>query len=318
MQQAARHNAVFIAGGTTLVDLMKLHVASPAHLVDISRLPLDTIELLDDGGVKIGSMVRNSELMHHPVIAAHFPVLSQAVASGASPQLRNMATLGGNLMQRTRCYYFRDTAYEACNKRKPGSGCAALEGYTRIHAILGTSDQCIATHASDMAVALLALDALVHVKSLTNTRSVPMAHFHLSPEHTPHIETVLQPGELITHVTVPRRSFSLLSCYVKLRDRASFEFALASAAVGLEVVSGQITSARVALGGVATKPWRSHEAEDVLTGASLHGKTFHTAADAALRDARPQRHNAFKIDLAKKAVMSALSQLAKSVNPNYE
>lgn len=318
IQKASEHNTAIIAGGTTLVDLMKLDVMSPSSVVDISHLPLDSIEPLDDGGIKVGALVRNSELVHHPEVAAAFPVLSQAVASGASPQLRNMATVGGNLMQRTRCYYFRDISYQACNKRTPGSGCAALEGYSRIHAILGTSDHCIATHPSDMAVALLALDAVVHVKGLMNTRLIPMADFHLAPENTPHIETVLEADELITHVTVPRSPFSALSCYVKLRDRASFEFALASAAVGLEVTGGQIASARVALGGVATKPWRSHEAEQVLVGASLNPKTFRAAAEAALQDARPRRHNAFKIELAKKAIVSALVRLAKSVNPNYE
>ncbi len=239
----------------------------------------------------------------------NFPVLSEALLSGASPQLRNMATTGGNLMQRTRCYYFRDPVY-ACNKRQPGSGCAALEGFNRIHAVLGGSGQCIATHPSDMAVALVALDAVVHIRGPRGQRSVNVAEFHVLPGNDPHIETVLQPGELITHVTVPASSFALRSSYVKLRDRASYEFALASAAAALDLEGNQIRSARLALGGVATKPWRSLEGEKVLAGAAAHEKTFEAAADAALRDAVPHKHNAYKIELAKRAIIRALTLAA--------
>ena len=303
-------NTVFIAGGTTLIDLMKLNVETPASLVDINSLPLDKIEVQPDGSLRVGAMVRNSDLAHHPKVQQNFPVLAQALLSGASPQLRNMATTGGNLMQRTRCYYFRDTEY-VCNKREPGSGCAALEGFNRIHAVLGGSDQCIATHPSDMAVALVALEAVVHISGPKGERKVPIGEFHLLPGNTPHIETVLQPGELITHVTVPASAFAARSAYVKLRDRASYEFALASAAAALELQGNQIRAARLALGGVATKPWRSPEAERVLTGAAAEEKTFQAAAEAAMKGAVPHKHNAYKIELAKRAIVRALTQAAQ-------
>ncbi len=311
--EALRGGAVpktaFLAGGTTLIDLMKLGVMSPAALVDINRLPLDEIETLPDGGLRVGAMVRNSDLAHQGSVVTRFPVLPQALLSGASPQLRNMATVGGNLMQRTRCYYFRDTAY-ACNKREPGSGCAAIDGFNRIHAVLGGSDQCIATHPSDMAVALVALDATVHIKGSRGEREVAAEDFHLIPGNTPHLETVVEPGELITHVTIPSSPFAGRSSYVKLRDRASYEFALAAAAVALELKGNRVQSARLVLGGVATKPWRSHEAEHVLTGASADEKTFHAAADAAMASATPRRHNSFKIELAKRAIVRALENAA--------
>jgi xanthine dehydrogenase YagS FAD-binding subunit len=211
-------NTAFIAGGTTLLDLMKLNVQMPASLVDINSLPLDKIEAQSDGSLRIGAMVRNSDLAHHPRVQQGFPVLAEALLSGASPQLRNMATTGGNLMQRTRCYYFRDIQYP-CNKRRPGSGCAALEGFNRIHAVLGGSEQCIATHPSDMAVAMVALEVVVHISGPKGERKVPIGEFHVLPGNTPHIETVLQPGELITHVTVPASAFAAHSAYVKLRDR---------------------------------------------------------------------------------------------------
>jgi xanthine dehydrogenase YagS FAD-binding subunit len=306
LQRGAGARAAFIAGGTTLIDLMKLDVMLPTVLVDINNLPLNKIEVLPDGGLRVGAMVRNSDFAHHDAVAKRFPVLSQALLSGASPQLRNMATTGGNLMQRTRCYYFRDTAY-ACNKRQPGSGCAAIDGFNRIHAVLGGSDQCIATHPSDMAVALVALDAMVHIKGRGGERKIAAGEFHLLPGNTPHLETVVQPGELITYVTIPGSPFAGRSAYVKLRDRASYEFALASAGAALELKGNRIQSARLALGGVATKPWRSPEAEKVLTGGTADERTFQAAADAAMESAVPRRYNAFKIELAKRAIVRALN-----------
>lgn len=310
--QLGRPGAVAIAGGTTLVDLMKLDVQSPAHLVDINSLPLNRVETLPDGGLRIGAMVRNSDLAHDEAVIKNYPVLSQALFAGASAQLRNMATTGGNLMQRTRCYYFRDPAYAACNKRKPGSGCAALEGFNRIHAVLGGSEHCIATHPSDMAVALVALDAVVHIVGSQGERRVPIEEFHKLPGTTPHLETALQNGELITYVTLPKSSFAERSTYVKLRDRASYEFALASAAVALDLAGSTIRAVRVAFGGIATKPWRSHDAEAVLAGASANAETFHAAAEAALKSAKPLRYDAFKIDLAKMALVRALNQATRA------
>jgi xanthine dehydrogenase YagS FAD-binding subunit len=310
MERVRGSNAVFVAGGTTLIDLMKLNVMLPSSLVDINSLPLDKIESLPDGSLRVGAMVRNSDLAYHELVIKHFPVLSQAILAGASPQLRNMATTGGNLMQRTRCYYFRDTAY-ACNKRQPGSGCAALEGFNRIHAVLGGSDQCIATHPSDMAVALVALDAVVHIKSAKGERKVAAGGFHLLPGNTPHLESVVQPGELITYVTIPSSKFAARSAYVKLRDRASYEFALASAGAALELQGNKIHAARLVLGGVATKPWRSTEAEHILTGATADEKTFHAAAEAAMKSAKAHKYNGFKIELAKRAITRALSSAAQ-------
>jgi len=311
MDRVRAPKAAFVAGGTTLIDLMKLNVMLPAMLVDINGLPLDKIEALPDGGLRIGAMVRNSDMAHHAEVVKRFPVLSQAILAGASPQLRNMATTGGNLMQRTRCYYFRDTAY-ACNKRQPGSGCAAIDGFNRIHAVLGGSDQCIATHPSDMAVALVALDAVVHIKGPSGgERKVAAADFHLLPGKTPHRETVVEAGELITHVTVPNSKFAARSAYVKLRDRASYEFALASAGGALELQGNKIHSARLVLGGVATKPWRSAEAEYVLTGAAADEKTFHAAAEAAMKSATPHKYNGFKIELAKRTIVRALASAAQ-------
>jgi xanthine dehydrogenase YagS FAD-binding subunit len=311
LQRMRDPNAVFVAGGTTLIDLMKLQVMTPALLIDINRLPLGNIEHLPDGSVRIGAMVRNSDLAHDQAVASRFPVLSQALLSGASPQLRNVATTGGNLMQRTRCYYFRDPAY-ACNKRQPGSGCAAIEGYNRIHAVLGGSDHCIATHPSDMAVALVALDAVVHIQGRNGERTVPVGEFHLLPGHTPHLETVVQSGELITYVTVPNSPFAARSAYVKLRDRASYEFALASAAAALALEGRRIRAVRLVLGGVATKPWRSPEAERVLDGATADEPTLRAAAEAAMTGATPHRYNAFKIELAKRAIVRALKNAIQS------
>jgi xanthine dehydrogenase YagS FAD-binding subunit len=311
LERGADPRAAFVAGGTTLIDLMKLRVMLPAALVDINQLPLDKIELLPDGGVRIGALVRNSDLAHHDAVAKRFPLLSQALLSGASPQLRNMATVGGNLMQRTRCYYFRDTTY-ACNKRQPGSGCAAIDGFNRIHAVLGGSDHCIATHPSDMAVALVALDAVVHIKGPGGDRKVAAGQFHLLPGKTPHLETVVEPGELITSVTIQNSPFAGHSAYVKLRDRASYEFALASAGAALELKDNRIYSARLVLGGVATNLWRSSEAERVLTGATAGEKTFHAAAEAAMQSATPRRYNSFKIELAKRAIVRALDNATQA------
>ncbi len=306
-----RQNSRFIAGGTTLVDLMKLDVETPAHLVDINALSLNKIETLADGSLRIGAMVRNSDLAHDAAVIKNFPVLSQALLAGASAQLRNMATTGGNLLQRTRCYYFRDPAYAACNKRRPGSGCAALEGFNRIHAVLGGSEHCVATHPSDMAVAMVALDAVVHIRGPKGERQVKIEDFHKLPGTTPQIETVVEPGELITYVTLPKSAFSTRSAYVKLRDRASYEFALASAAVALDLNGKTIRSARLALGGVATKPWRSHEAEQALTGGQASDQAFRAAAEAAMKSARPLRYNGFKIELAKMALVRALNEAAQ-------
>jgi xanthine dehydrogenase YagS FAD-binding subunit len=302
----------FIAGGTTLIDLMKLNVEQPHTLIDLNRLPLSDVETSPDGGLTIGAMVRNSDLANHPAVLRDYPVLSQALLSGASAQLRNKATTSGNLLQRTRCMYFRDTAMP-CNKREPGSGCGAINGVNRMMAILGTSEHCIATNPSDMNVALTALDATVHIQNGQTTRSVPINEFYLLPGDTPQRETVLEPGDLITHVTLPAPVAGSKSLYLKLRDRASYEFALASAAVIVKTENNQITYARVALGGVGTKPWRSKEAEQALTGATLNENSFRTAAEAALRDARPQSQNGFKVELVKRCLTHALKLVTKTV-----
>jgi xanthine dehydrogenase YagS FAD-binding subunit len=306
---AADHDAAFIAGGTTLVDLMKLNVERPSHVVDISRLPLASIDELPDGGIRIGAMARNSDLAHHMLIQARYPVLSQALLAGASPQLRNMATTGGNILQRTRCWYFRDTA-TPCNKREPGSGCSALHGQNRMHAVLGTSDHCIATHPSDMCVALAALGATVRLHGPLGDRVIPFVNFHRVPGSHPEQESVLQRGELIVSVDIPRLPFATRSIYMKVRDRRSYAFALASAAVALDIQSGTIRDARVALGGVATTPWRSPAAEQALIGRPAGAAAFHAAAAAALGGAVPRAHNAFKIELAKRTLMRALARAA--------
>ena len=298
--------ARYIGGGTNLVDLMKMNIEKPSKLIDINGLPLDTIETLPGGGMRIGALVRNSDLAWHPVISKRYPVLSQALLSGASPQLRNMATVGGNLLQRTRCPYFYDTAF-ACNKRNPGSGCAAINGYNRSHAVLGTSNKCIATHPSDMCVAMAALDAMVMVKSSKGERGIPFSDFHLLPDEMPERETTLEPGELITAVELPDIPFATRSHYLKVRDRASYEFALASAAVALDVSNGIIRSARVALGGVGTRPWRSAEAEKALTGAKNNTQSYEAAAIAALQQARTHEYNAFKPELARRTLIRALA-----------
>jgi xanthine dehydrogenase YagS FAD-binding subunit len=295
----------FIAGGTTLIDLMKLDVEQPNTLIDLNRLPLSDVDTLADGGLKIGAMVRNSDLAHHPAVLRDYPVLSQALLSGASAQLRNRATTSGNLLQRTRCMYFRDTAMP-CNKREPGSGCGAINGVNRMMAILGTSEHCIATNPSDMNVALTALEATIHIQNVKGTRAVPINEFYTLPGDTPQRETVLESGDLITHVTLLAPVAGAKSLYLKLRDRASYEFALASAAVIVKTENNRINYVRIALGGVGTKPWRSKEAEQALAGATLSETSFRAAAEAALQGARPQSQNGFKIELAKRCLSHAL------------
>ncbi|MDB5777532.1 MAG: FAD-binding molybdopterin dehydrogenase [Herbaspirillum sp.] len=301
----------FIAGGTTLLDLMKLNVEQPQQVLDINRLPLAQVEQTPDGGLKIGALVRNSDLANHPLVMQRYPVLSQALLSGASAQLRNMATTGGNLLQRTRCVYFRDTAM-ACNKRAPGSGCSAIGGFNRNLAILGASDDCIATNPSDMNVALTALEAVIHVQGAGGNRSIAIGDFFLLPGNTPQRETVLEPGDLITHVTLAAPAAATHSTYLKLRDRASYEFALSSAAVVVGVANGRIHHARVALGGVGTRPWRSPEAEAVLINASASADTFAQAAKAAVRNAVPRSENGFKVDLVQRCLVHALTTVASA------
>jgi len=295
----------FIGGGTTLLDLMKLNVEQPQTLIDINRLPLDKIESLPDGGLTIGAVVRNSDLAYHPIVKKNYAVLSEAILSGATVQLRNMATTAGNLLQRTRCMYFRETNMP-CNKREPGSGCAAITGMNRSLAILGTSEHCIATNPSDMCVAMAALEATIHVRGTKGERTIPIADFHVLPGNTPQRETVLEPGDLITHVTLPPSAPGSRSLYLKLRDRASYEFALASAAVVATVASGKVTRVRIALGGVGTKPWRLTEAEQELTGQSATEAAFRKTAETALRGAKPQSENGFKVELAKRCLVHAL------------
>jgi len=301
----------FIAGGTTLLDLMKLDVERPRQLVDINHLPLSKVEALPEGGLKIGALVRNADLAHHPLVQSNYAVLSQALLSGASAQLRNMATTGGNLLQRTRCMYFRNDALP-CNKREPGSGCAAIDGDNRMLAILGTSRNCIATNPSDMNVALTALEAKVRIEGVGGSRVVGIHDFFLEPGDTPQRETVLEPGDLVTHVSLPPARSNSTQVYLKLRDRASYEFALASAAVVVETQGGKFSYVRVALGGVGTRPWRSLEAEKALQGEPVHEKTFAEAAEAALRGAKPQSGNAFKMELARRCVVHALTLATKS------
>jgi xanthine dehydrogenase YagS FAD-binding subunit len=307
---AGNPKAAFVAGGTTLIDLLRLDVETPEALVDINALPLARIEQLPGGGLRIGAMVRNSDLANDGAVRKRYPALSQALLSGASPQLRNMASVGGNLLQRTRCYYFRD-GISPCNKREPGSGCAALQGYNRIHAVLGTSDKCIATHPGDMPVALTAFDAVVRTRRQNGQeRTIPLTDFHVPYGDDPARESVLEHGELITAVDLPATPWFARSTYLKVRDRASYEFALAAAAVALDLDGRKIRAARVALGGVATKPWRSREAEQALAGAQAGDAAFRAAAEAALRGARAQKYNGFKIELAKRTLNQALNTCA--------
>ena len=315
-------DARFLGGGTNLVDLMKLNVEHPATLVDVTRISDPALTRIDDapnGGVMIGALVRNSDLANHPHIVENYPLLSQALLSGASPQLRNMATTGGNLLQRTRCFYFMDTAFPACNKRVPGSGCAAIEGISRYHAILGQTDKgphspesCIATNPSDMNVALAALRAIIHVEGPKSAkRTIPIADFHRLPGTTPHIDTTLHPDELITAVELPGPVFAKNSWYLKVRDRQSYAFALVSVAAGLEMDGNSIRSAALALGGVAHKPWRSVEAEGALAGQPAIPESFRRAAEVALTGAKGYEYNAFKIEMAKQSVVHALNLAAR-------
>jgi xanthine dehydrogenase YagS FAD-binding subunit len=314
LQAARARGASFLAGGTNLVDLMKYRVEQPATLVDINHLPLTEIKQTGDGGISIGAMVRNSDLANHPLVRTSYPLLSQALLSGASPQLRNMASTGGNLMQRTRCYYFTDVAFPACNKRNPGSGCAALEGYNRIHAILGQTDKgstsgetCIAVHPSDMCVAMAALQAKVEVEGRSGKRTIPFSDFHRLPGNDPSKDTTLREGELITSVTLPPARFAKNAYYLKARDRNSYAFALISVAAGLEMEGSTIHSAGLAMGGVAHKPWRVAEAEQSLAGKTASPENFAHAAEILLHDAHGYEHNRFKIELAKQSVVRALS-----------
>lgn len=311
IENVARSGGAFIAGGTTLVDLMKLNVLTPQTVVDINGLPLDSVETLPNGGLRIGAMVRNSDLANHAAVKQQYAVLSEALLSGASPQLRNMATTGGNLLQKTRCYYYRDTNY-ACNKRQPGSGCSALDGFNRIHAVLGGSEHCVATHPSDMAVAMMALEATVHVQGPKGERAIALDDFYLLPGTTPNHENVLVPGELITHVSLPKLPTGTRSHYLKLRDRAQYEFALASSAVVMNMSGSRIQRARIAFGGVGTKPWRSREAEQALEGQEVAAESFRRAAEAAMSGAKPLKYNGFKIELAKRALVRALEQTTQA------
>ena len=309
-QIAADPDAKFIAGGTNLIDLMKENVERPTRLIDISRLPLKTVEETADGGLRIGALVTNTDLAYHPLIEKRYPILSSAILAGASQQLRNMASTGGNLLQRTRCYYFYDVA-TPCNKREPGSGCSAIKGLNRMHAILGTSEACIATHPSDMCVALAMLEAKVHVIGPAGERTIPFADFHRLPGDTPHLDSNLHPNEIITAVELPAQGFTTNYTYLKIRDRLSYAFALVSVAVGLEMDDSTIKQARFALGGVAHKPWRNSNAEATLRGQAPNDENFKRAGDVLLRDARAYEHNAFKIDLARRAILRALMQAAQ-------
>ena len=298
-----------IAGGTNLVDLMKYDVERPTRLVDITRLPLDGIEDAHDGGLTIGALALNADVAWHPRVEQDYPLLASAILAGASPQLRNAATTAGNLMQRTRCYYFYDTA-TACNKREPGSGCSALGGVNRIHAILGTSDSCIATHPSDMCVGMAALDAKIHVTGPDGDRTILFEDFHRLPGDRPEIDNTLEHGEIVTAVTLPVAEFSTNYTYLKLRDRLSYAFALVSVAVGLRIDGDTIADARIALGGVAHKPWRDRDAEALLLGRPASREAFQTAADHILADAKGRGANDFKVELAHRAIMRALRQAA--------
>jgi xanthine dehydrogenase YagS FAD-binding subunit len=311
IQLKARDNdSAFIAGGTNLLDLMKIQVLSPSSLVDITRLDMHRIEERADGGLRIGALVTNADTAYHDEIEKGYPLLARAILSGATPQLRNKATDGGNLMQRTRCYYFYDTS-TACNKREPGSGCAALTGYNRLHAILGHSDHCIATHPSDMAVALTALEAKVNVTGPNGNRTIPIEDFHRLPGNTPHIDTNLQDDEMITSIDLPPEGYAQHYSYLKNRDRASYAFALVSVAVGLKIENGIIQEARIALGGVAHKPWRDPLAEKLLQGKMAELESFRLVAEAYLKDAKGFEHNHFKIELARRSIIRALMEAAK-------
>jgi len=305
LREGGAANSRFLGAGTNLLDLMKGGVERPQRLVDVTRLPFAAIEELPGGGLRIGAMAANSDTANHPLVRSRYPLLSQALLAGASPQLRNMATVGGNLLQRTRCHYFYDTAFPACNKRNPGSGCAALEGHNRIHAILGASDKCIAVHPSDMAVALAALDAVVQVRGPKGERAIPLREFHRLPGDTPERDSNLEHGELITAVDLPASPFTKAH-YLKVRDRASYAFALVSVAAALDMQGDTVRSARIALGGVAHRPWRATPTEALLVGKTLETGLLRQAAAAAVEGAKPYRDNAFKVELAQRAIVRAL------------
>jgi xanthine dehydrogenase YagS FAD-binding subunit len=306
IELAGQPGAKFIGGGTNLLDLYKSGIERPVRLVDVSRLALDAIEELPDGGLRLGATASNTAAANHPLVRQRYRLLSDALLNGASSQLRNMATVGGNLLQRTRCYYFTDPTLGACNKRTPGAGCAALDGYNRIHAILGASEQCIATNPSDMSVALCALDAVVRLQGPGGERTVPLADFHRLPEDRPQDDSVIAPGELITAVDLPPPRFAGHTHYLKLRDRASYEFALVAVAAALDMDGGTVRDVRVVLGGVAHKPWRAQAAEGALRGQPLDDEALRRAGVAAVQGAVPRQHNAFKIELAQRAVERAL------------
>jgi xanthine dehydrogenase YagS FAD-binding subunit len=309
-QISADSRAKFIAGGTNLLDLMKEDVEQPSRLIDISRLPLTKVEETASGGLLIGALVPNSDLAWHPLIAQRYPMLGSAILAGASAQLRNMASTGGNLLQRTRCFYFYDTV-TPCNKREPGSGCSAIKGVNRINAILGTSEACIATHPSDMCVALAVLEAKVHVAGPPGERIIAFADFHRLPGDTPQRDTNLNANEIVTALELPAQGFTKNFTYLKIRDRLSYAFALVSVAVGLEMDGNTIRQARFALGGVAHKPWRDTTAEAALNGQAANQDIFMRAAELLLRDAKGYEHNAFKIDLARRTIVRALTQAAQ-------
>ena len=309
-QIATAPGAKFIAGGTNLVDLMKENVERPTRLIDITGLPLKAVEEMSDGSLRIGALVPNTDLAYHPLIEQRYPMLSSAILAGASQQLRNMASTGGNLLQRTRCHYFYDVV-TPCNKREPGTGCSALNGINRMHAILGNSEACIATHPSDMCVALAALEAKVRALGPAGERTIPFADFHRLPGDTPQLDSNLRPEEIITAVELPAPGFADHYTYLKIRDRLSYAFALVSVAVGLDLNAGVVREARFALGGVAHKPWRDPAAEAALRGQAPNAANFKAAADILLRDARGYPYNTFKIDLARRTLIRALTQAAQ-------
>jgi len=300
-------NSAFIAGGTTLLDLMKLEVMNPSRVVDLNPLQLRGIEMLEDG-LRIGALEKMSDVARHPQVAANYPVISQALLQSASAQIRNMASIGGNILQRTRCGYFRDVN-TPCNKREPGSGCPAISGENRMHAILGTSKSCAATHASDLAVALVALDASIRIQNGSNERLIKLDDFYLLPGDTPDRENQLQPGELITEVRVPRLPWARKSAYLKIRDRESYEFALSSAALALDLDGDRIRDVRIAVGGVGTKPWNLPKVRHALVGKPLNQETFVAAARFAIEGADPLRHNGYKVDLVQRTIVRALKDL---------
>jgi len=312
VREVSTHDAaVFIAGGTNLIDLMKENVSRPSRLIDITRLPLNRIEERPDGGLRLGALVTNADTAYNEQVERRYPLVSRAILAGASPQLRNMATNGGNLLQRTRCYYFYDVA-TPCNKRDPGAGCSAINGFNRIHAILGTSDQCIAVHPSDLCVALAALEAVVNVTGNGGDRTIPFADFHRLPGDTPHIDTNLGPDEIITSIDLPAKGFAEHYAYLKVRDRASYAFALVSVAAALEMDGDTITQTRLALGGIAHKPWRNPDAEAMLSGIKATKDHFEAVGETIVRDAKGFGHNTFKIELARRAVVRALQHAART------